>query len=82
MKCGQCPTGKRYARGSTYCTLYGMIVSDGYEGDKKGCAAVEGQREEKQPGETADMYGLEWPEYEKDADSGNCQREKKGGFLL
>ena len=28
MICGRCPEGRRFATGSTYCVLYGIIISD------------------------------------------------------
>lgn len=31
MTCGRCPEGRRFAEGSTYCVLYGMIIRDGHE---------------------------------------------------
>ena len=63
MKCGKCPSGKQYAKGSTYCRLYGMIIRDDHEGTMKGCTEVDGQREEEVHGMAADIYGLgEWPE--------------------
>ena len=63
MKCGQCPMGKRYAKGSTFCKVYGMIVRDNHEGTMKGCLETEGQRRDEEQTETVDIYGLEeWPE--------------------
>ena len=32
MKCGKCRKARRYAIGSMYCTLYGIIISDTHEG--------------------------------------------------
>ena len=28
MKCGKCPEGRRYAEGSIFCTLYGIIIRE------------------------------------------------------
>ena len=31
MICGRCPEGRRFAQGSTFCVLYGIIISDKHE---------------------------------------------------
>lgn len=30
MICRECPEGKRYAKGSVYCTRYGMIIREDF----------------------------------------------------
>lgn len=63
MKCGRCPEGRQFAKGSTYCRIYGMIIRDDHEGTLESCRMAAGEREEKKPGEAADLFGLEeWPE--------------------
>lgn len=42
MTCGKCPEGRRYAEGSTYCVLYGMIIRDEHE-----CTREGGQRHDR-----------------------------------
>lgn len=37
MKCGRCPEGRRFARGSVECLLYGMIIREDHEGTREGC---------------------------------------------
>ena len=36
MKCKECPEGRRFATGSTYCILYGIIISDTHECELEG----------------------------------------------
>ena len=36
MKCKNCPEGRRFAEGSTYCVLYGMIIRDEHECIREG----------------------------------------------
>lgn len=36
MKCRNCPEGRRFAEGSTYCVLYGMIIRDEHECKREG----------------------------------------------
>ena len=31
VTCGTCANGRRFAEGSTYCILYGMIIRDSHE---------------------------------------------------
>ena len=42
MKCRRCPEGRRFAEGSIYCTLYGMVIREEHEGTREGCLAHEG----------------------------------------
>ena len=42
MKCVKCPEGRRFAEGSIYCTLYGMVIREEHEGKREGCLAHEG----------------------------------------
>ena len=37
MKCKRCPEGRRFARGSVECLLYGMIIREDHEGTREGC---------------------------------------------
>ena len=37
MKCKQCPEGRRFARGSVECLLYGFIIREDHEGMREGC---------------------------------------------
>ena len=41
MKCKQCPEGRRFARGSVECLLYGFIIREDHEGTREGCAEIE-----------------------------------------
>lgn len=36
MKCKECPEGRRFAKGRTYCVLYGMIIRDEHECTREG----------------------------------------------
>ena len=60
MICRECKKAKRYAIGSMYCLLYGIIIDEKHEGSLKGCEEDYGDFEE----ETGDRFGLgeEWPE--------------------
>ena len=65
MKCGKCRKARRYAIGSMYCTLYGIIISKTHEGTREGCKDEDGYEDlpaEEQ--ETGNIFGLgeEWPE--------------------
>ena len=42
MTCGRCPEGRRFAVGSTYCVLYGIIISDKHE-----CTLEGGKRHDR-----------------------------------
>ena len=42
MKCKQCPEGRRFARGSVECLLYGFIIREDHEGTREGCRRHEG----------------------------------------
>ena len=42
MKCGKCPEGRRYAEGSIFCTLYGIIIREDHEGTREGCLTHDG----------------------------------------
>lgn len=55
MKCRNCPEGRRFAAGSIYCRLYGMIIRDDHECGRKG-----GKRHERfagDPGEERQETG-------------------------
>ena len=36
MTCGRCPEGRRFATGSTFCVLYGIIIRDTHECTREG----------------------------------------------
>ena len=36
MRCGKCRKARRYAIGSMYCTLYGIIISEEHNCDREG----------------------------------------------
>lgn len=36
MTCGKCPEGRRFAKGSTYCRMYGMILREEHECTRRG----------------------------------------------
>ena len=42
MTCGRCPEGRRFAQGSTFCVLYGIIISD-----KHKCTLEGGKRHDR-----------------------------------
>ena len=44
MKCKQCPEGRRFARGSVECLLYGFIIREDHEGTREGCKSHEGDQ--------------------------------------
>lgn len=48
MRCGRCPEGRRFAKGSTFCLMYGMIISDEHEGKLKGCEGDEDNSRDSQ----------------------------------
>ena len=56
MKCKQCPEGRRFARGSVECRLYGMIIRDNHEGTREGCKRHE----------NSDLYELDGAELQED----------------
>ena len=65
MICRDCKKAKRYAIGSMYCLLYGIIIDERHEGTREGCkdeGGYEDLRAEEQ--ETGNIFGLgeEWPE--------------------
>ncbi len=41
MKCRQCQEGRRFAKGSVSCPLYGFIIREDHEGTREGCAKNE-----------------------------------------
>ena len=51
MKCKRCPEGRRFAEGSIYCTLYGIIIREDHEGTREGCIAHEGDQDLLRDGE-------------------------------
>ena len=42
MTCKECRKAKRYAPGSMYCLLYGIIIREDHEGNLKGCEEDDG----------------------------------------
>lgn len=65
MICKECRKAKRYAIGSMFCPLYGIIISENHEGSREGCKD-EGEYENlpAEEQETGNIFGLgeEWPE--------------------
>lgn len=57
MKCKQCPEGRRFARGSVECRLYGFIIREDHEGTREGCKRHE----------DGDLYELEEAELPEDS---------------
>lgn len=57
MICKNCPVGRRYAAGSIYCLLYGMIIRDDHECTREGGKRHE--RYEGDPGEERKETGLQ-----------------------
>ena len=45
MKCKECRKAKRYAPGSMYCLLYGIIIREDHEGNLKGCEDDDGDQD-------------------------------------
>lgn len=65
MKCKQCPEGRRFARGSVECLLYGFIIREDHEGTREGCKRHE--RDKLPAGSYADNPATElqeerWPD--------------------
>ena len=64
MKCGECMRGRRFAHGSVYCVLYGVIISVGHEcglkGGRKRDVTVQGLRgpERRVPWKVRTIQGL------------------------
>ena len=44
MMCKRCPEGRRFARGSVECRLYGFIIREDHEGTREGCKKHEGDK--------------------------------------
>ena len=42
MTCRECRKAKRFAPGSMYCLLYGIIIREDHEGNLKGCEDDDG----------------------------------------
>ena len=42
MTCRECRKAKRFAPGSMYCLLYGIIIREDHEGNLKGCEEDDG----------------------------------------
>ena len=42
MTCKECRKAKRFAPGSMYCLLYGIIIREDHEGNLKGCEDDDG----------------------------------------
>ena len=63
MKCGECPEGRRFAAGSTYCPVYGMIIRDNHESNRQGCEALgnQGGRQRQETGHREDGGGAADP---------------------
>ena len=63
MICGRCPEGRRFAQGSTFCVLYGIIISDKHE-----CTLEGGKRHDR----TADDSEIQRTETEIRQSSGGA----------
>ena len=72
MKCKQCPEGRRFARGSIECMLYGMIIRADHEGTREGC--------ERHAGENAGDPGKRWEETELSEDEWDAIDSLQGFF--
>ena len=42
MTCRECRKAKRFAPGSMYCLMYGIIIREDHEGNLKGCEEDDG----------------------------------------
>ena len=42
MTCKECRKAKRFAPGSMYCLMYGIIIREDHEGNLKGCEDDDG----------------------------------------
>lgn len=61
MKCGKCPGGRRYAKGSVNCLRYGMIIREDHEGTRKYCKEHDGEeRDEQKEQETTNETEEGW----------------------
>ena len=56
MKCRECARGKRFAEGSVYCILYGMIIREGHECERAGF--LQRGRDEDHGPEDGDETGI------------------------
>ena len=52
MTCGKCPEGRRFAKGSIYCVLYGIIISE-----KHICTRDGGNRHDRDGDHSTDGEG-------------------------
>lgn len=52
MKCGKCPEGRKFAKGSVYCILYGMIIREDHI-----CTLEGGQRHDGDQDQREDSGG-------------------------
>lgn len=50
MKCGECVRGRRFAQGSVFCVMYGVIISEGHECDLEGGKRHEGADNQREDG--------------------------------
>ena len=51
MRCAECRRGRRFAVGSVYCRLYGMIIREDHECGMKGGLRREGNESDRHQGE-------------------------------
>ena len=50
MTCKECRKAKRFAPGSMYCLLYGIIIREDHEGNLKGCEDDDGDPDLRRKG--------------------------------
>ena len=51
MTCGKCPEGRRFAIGSVYCLLYGIIIREEHECKRIGGTRHDGDGDHSEDGE-------------------------------
>ena len=51
MKCRECHQGRKFAEGSVYCRIYGMIIREDHECGQKGGRPRERDEDQREPGE-------------------------------
>ena len=54
MICGRCPEGRRFAEGSTYCILYGIIIDHRHECTLEGGKRHDGSADQREGREGTD----------------------------
>ena len=50
MKCGECVRGRRFAQGSVFCVMYGVIISEDHECGLEGGKRHEGADNQREDG--------------------------------